>query len=98
MGSELDPQGAEPKALFDAADFLNARVLEIGSGDGRLTFRYAEAARFSVGIEPVVKEIVGAVAACPVDLRRRLSFLPASAIALPFRDGAFDIALLAWSL
>ena len=98
MARELDSQGAEPKALFEAADFLSARVLEIGSGDGRLTFRYAEAARFTVGIEPVVKEIASAVAACPSDIRRRVSFLAASAMALPFREGAFDIALLAWSL
>lgn len=98
MTSELDPQGAEPEALLQAADFLNARVLEIGSGDGRLTFRYAEAVRLSVGIDPAVKEIARAVAACPFNLRRRLSFLPASAITLPFRDGAFDIAVLAWSL
>lgn len=98
MASELDPRGAEPEALFAATDFLNARVLEIGAGDGRLTFRYAEATRFSVGVDPAAKEIAVAVAACPVDLRQRLSFVPAGAIALPFRGGVFDIALLAWSL
>jgi ubiquinone/menaquinone biosynthesis C-methylase UbiE len=98
MASELDPRGVEPEALFAAADFLDARVLEIGAGDGRLTFRYGEATRLSVGIDPAVKDIARAVAACPVDLRRRVSFLPAGALALPFRDGAFDIALLAWSL
>ena len=98
VASGFDPQGAEPEALLDAADFLIARVLEIGSGDGRLTLRYARAARFSVGIDPVVEKIAQAAAACPFDIRRRLRFLPASAMALPFRDGAFDIALLAWSL
>jgi ubiquinone/menaquinone biosynthesis C-methylase UbiE len=98
MASELDPRGAEPEALFAAMDFLNARVLEIGAGDGRLTFRYAEATRFSVGIDPAVRDIAVAVSGCASDLRRHIRFVPAGAIDLPFRDGAFDIALLAWSL
>lgn len=98
MASELDPQGAEPQALLDAADFNNARVLEVGSGDGRLAFRYAEACPFVAGIEPKVEEVASAVDACPSHLRRRLKFMRASAVALPFRDETFDIALLAWSL
>ncbi len=98
MASELDPQGAEPKALFDAADFLNSRVLEVGSGDGRLTFRYAEESPFVVGIEPGAREVASAVDACPSHLKGHVRFLRASAVALPFRDGSFDIALLAWSL
>ena len=98
MAAELAPQGAEPQALFEAADFTNARILEVGSGDGRLTFRYAEVARFVVGIETDTERVAGAVDTCPSDLRRHLSFLPASAMALPFHDGAFDLALLAWSL
>ena len=98
MASELDPQGAEPQALLDAVDFTNARILEIGSGDGRLTFRYAKVSPFVVGVEPSAKEVAGAVEACPSDLGQHLSFVPASVTALPFRDKAFDIALLAWSL
>lgn len=98
MATEMDPRGAEPAALFGAADLPGARVLEIGCGDGRLTFRYAEACRFTVGIDTVVDEVLTARAARPVGLRSRLTFWPASALALPFRDRVFDIALLAWSL
>ena len=36
MASELDPEGVESRTLLQAADFNNARVLEVGSGDGRL--------------------------------------------------------------
>ena len=39
MGSELDPKGVETRAVLSAADFRDARVLEIGCGDGRVTFR-----------------------------------------------------------
>jgi 2-polyprenyl-3-methyl-5-hydroxy-6-metoxy-1,4-benzoquinol methylase len=41
MTNELDPEGVESRTLLQAADFNNARVLEVGSGDGRLAFRYA---------------------------------------------------------
>lgn len=96
MASDLDPEGAEPRALLEAADFTDARVLEIGSGDGRLTLRYASATRFVVGIEPTVSE--AAADACLADLEGRLRFTRASAVALPFRDEAFDVALFSWSL
>ena len=98
MATELDLRGMESRVLLRAADFEKARVLEVGSGDGRLAFRYASASAFVVGIEPEAEEIVSALEACPPDLRRRVGFLRASALALPFRDDTFDIAVLAWSL
>ncbi len=98
MASELDPDGTEPQALLKAASFIDARVLEIGSGDGRLSFRYASVARFVVGIEPKMARVASAADARPSDLKGRLRFLRASAMALPFCDEAFDIALLSWSL
>ena len=98
MASELDPDGEESRALLQATDFNNARVLEVGSGDGRLAFRYANASAFVVGIEPQQKDLATAVEACPLHLRQRVSFLQATALALPFRNESFDIAVLAWSL
>lgn len=95
---ELDPNGVEARALLDAADFTQARVLEIGSGDGRLAFRYANASAFVVGIEPEADELVEARRSCPVDLRRRVRFVRATALALPFPNESFQIAVLAWSL
>ena len=98
MTSELDPEGVESRTLLQAADFNNARVLEIGSGDGRLAFRYANASAYVVGIEPKAKELSSALEVCPSHLRQRIGFLQAIALALPFRNGSFDIAVLAWSL
>jgi len=41
MVIRTDPENNETRALFDLADFKSKRVLEIGCGDGRLTWRYA---------------------------------------------------------
>jgi hypothetical protein len=38
MATEVDPTGIEPCAILQAADFHNTRVLEVGAGDGRLTY------------------------------------------------------------
>lgn len=40
----VDPEENEPRALFGIVDVANKYILEIGSGDGRLTWRYAERA------------------------------------------------------
>ena len=98
MPYERDPEGREPQALVAAADFKNARILEIGCGDGRLTFRYAEAAPRIVGIDTKPDEVRSAAKRCPSGLRQRLTFIHASATALPFRDETFNVALLASSL
>lgn len=98
MTSELDPSGAETAALLEAAELSAARVVEIGCGDGRLTRRYAKICRDSVAIDSVIHEIATAATVRPTGCRRRPRFLPATVMALPFRDRSFDIALLAWSL
>lgn len=98
MASEIDPQGRELQELLAAADFDEARVLEVGCGEGRLTFGYGKASAFIVGIEPKAKPLAAALNACPSPLGQRLDFVQASAMALPFRGGAFDVALFAKSL
>ena len=98
MATELDPDGAESTAILQAAQFNQARVLEVGSGDGRLAFRYAMVSASVVGIEPDATQLTLARRACPASLRRRVSFVQATALALPFRSATFDIAVLAWSL
>ena len=49
----LDPEGNETSALFEIfSDWTGKSVLEIGSGDGRLTWRYADKVARVVGLEP----------------------------------------------
>ena len=95
---EMDPGGVEPRSLMAAAEFSGARVLEIGCGDGRLTFRYGAVASAIVGFEPQIHLLQTAGAACPAELKTRISFIQTTAMSLPFSDSVFDIALLAKSL
>ena len=98
MPIEVDPAGIEPRAILQAIELRNARVLEVGAGDGRLTFRYAEAARSVVGIDTKEPEIRSAANVGRSEFRGRAQFLCASGTALPFSAEEFEIVLLASSL
>src|SRR6516162_7335378 len=95
MATEVDPAGVMPRAILKAADLRDARVLEVGAGDGRLTFQYASEPRSVVAIDTKEPDI-RAASQCPgVELRGDVQFLCASAIALPFSAEEFRIVLLA---
>jgi ubiquinone/menaquinone biosynthesis C-methylase UbiE len=98
MATEVDPGGVMTRAILKAADFRDARVLEVGVGDGRLTFQYAAEPRFVVGIDTKEPEIRAASQYPVVGLRGHVQFLCASATALPFSAEHFGIVLLASSL
>jgi len=98
MAIEIDPAGVEPSAILQAVDFHDAHVLEVGAGDGRLTFRYAERPRSVVGVDTKEPEIRSAVKMPRAEFRGRARFLCANATALPFSAEEFEIVLLASSL
>ncbi len=98
MATAIDPAGVEPRAIIQAADLRNTRVLEVGAGDGRLTFRYAGETRSVVGIDTNEAELRSTPNGPGKQLRGPVRFLCASATALPFSAESFDIVLLASSL
>jgi ubiquinone/menaquinone biosynthesis C-methylase UbiE len=98
MATDIDPEGRETEALFAAADFEGAVVLEIGCGDGRLTRRYSSLSRRVAGIDSSADSVIAAGRARPADLIRRLAYVQASASALPIADARFDVAVFGWSL
>lgn len=93
-----DPEGNETKYLHQFADLAGRRVLEIGCGEGRLTWRYAFASARTVGLDPDLNALRIARVDRPFHLEKRVSLVNARAEQLPFRKETFDIAILAWSL
>src|SRR5258705_58050 len=98
MPVQLDPVGVELREILAFVDLAAARVLEIGTGNGRLTYRYAAQARSVIAFDASHSDIVQASQNCPAALCSRVHFLCASATKLPFRDLTFDVVLLASAL
>jgi ubiquinone/menaquinone biosynthesis C-methylase UbiE len=94
----IDPEGAETDALARLAPVDGLRVLEVGCGDGRLTFRYAHAAASVLAVEPDADLIADARAAQPPELAERVSFVVAGAADVDAPQASFDLALFSWSL
>jgi ubiquinone/menaquinone biosynthesis C-methylase UbiE len=93
-----DPEDTETRALHDYADFTGQRVLEIGCGDGRLTWRYADRAASVVAIDPKADDIESALEDCPENLRPKIAFRVTRLEDLEIPAEKFDLALLSWSL
>ncbi len=93
-----DPEDTETRALHDYADFTGKRVLEIGCGDGRLTWRYAERAASVIAIDPDEDDIAFALEDCPAELRHKIVFRAIRLAELDLPTEKFDLALLSWSL
>lgn len=98
MATEMDPAGVELRTIHEIADLRNSQVLEVGAGDGRLTFRYAMETKSVIGIDTKESDIQSAAETCCAELRAKVHFLCAGATALPFPAKAFDVVLLASSL
>jgi ubiquinone/menaquinone biosynthesis C-methylase UbiE len=98
MASVKDQTGTEARALAELADFEGKRVLEIGCGNGRMTFLYAEQSREVLGIDVDEESIREAQAELPDRLADRVEFRVVDAEALDVPRQRFDIAFLSWSL
>ena len=105
MPIRLDPEESETAALFDyAGDLAGQRVLEIGCGDGRLTWRYADQAASVIALDPNPDDIALAINNCPTWLLGRIEFKLgtlhelAESLASATQPPGFDMAILSWSL
>jgi ubiquinone/menaquinone biosynthesis C-methylase UbiE len=96
MTLQKDPEGFEKKHLDRIADLNGKRVLEIGCGEGRLTWKYASASSLTIGFDPDHSALRVARADSPYP--EKVRFACASAKNIPLRKETFDIAILAWSL
>jgi 2-polyprenyl-3-methyl-5-hydroxy-6-metoxy-1,4-benzoquinol methylase len=97
VDSVRDVEGGEESALAGVADFDGKRVLEVGCGEGRLTWLYARRAESVLGIDPDEEQISVARKEAPQELADRVSFEVGRAEDLS-KTAVFDVAFLSWSL
>jgi ubiquinone/menaquinone biosynthesis C-methylase UbiE len=80
-----------PWVRFDDRD-----VLELGCGDGRLTFQYASYARSVVALDPNAAQVEKAQRRARSRRLAHVRFVVGTAQRPP--EGKFDVALFTWSL
>jgi ubiquinone/menaquinone biosynthesis C-methylase UbiE len=98
MAWRIDPEGVEARALSEIAPVDGLRVLELGCGDGRLTFLFADSARSVLAVDPDVERIASARSALRTDLVEKVRFVVADAAEVDAPRREFDLALFSWSL
>ncbi|MDQ6713132.1 MAG: class I SAM-dependent methyltransferase [Candidatus Dormibacteraeota bacterium] len=103
MASALDisaypPDGMEIRLIERFARLQGRRILEVGCGDGRLTFQYARTAREVLAFDPDRPSIEEALDQQALLDVRNVAFRLGSIEHLPARGAPFDVALFSWSL
>lgn len=97
MTIQQDPERNETGYLHRFADFTGQRILEIGCGEGRLTWQYAKEAGLVTGIDLDADALRVAMIDRPSDLQNKVRFSQAASEYLPFSRESLAIAVLAWS-
>jgi ubiquinone/menaquinone biosynthesis C-methylase UbiE len=98
MAVRLDPEEIETEVIHNVIDFRGKSVLEIGCGNGRMTWRFAHEAASVLAFDPKEAEIAAAKERTPDALKATVSFKVADISGIDLREGAFDVAIISWSL
>ena len=98
MAVRIDPEGSETRAMRSLIDFRGKAVVEVGCGDGRLTWRYADDAARVVGLDPLARDISVARATTPKQLKSTVRFVETDAVTYRYSKASFDVAILSYSL
>jgi len=100
MTIQIDPEDTETEILHSLVDFTGKNVLEVGCGDGRLTWRYADKAQKITAIDPDSEEIAVALKNRPKELDNSVEFIESTLLDFKLSDemSRFDVVILSWSL
>jgi ubiquinone/menaquinone biosynthesis C-methylase UbiE len=94
----LDPEGRELEVLRELVDFGGKRVLELGAGEGRLTWGFAREAASVLAVDPDDEAIAAAREALPRRLGRKVELRVGDAVELAEPPDSFDLVFFSWSL
>lgn len=98
MSVSIDPEGTESRVIHELVDFSGTDVLEVGCGDGRLTWRYADQAASVLAMDTSEEKIEQARAAIPTSVRSKVRFVTADITEVELSPEAYDVVILAHSL
>ena len=98
MAWRIDPEGVELRTLRALAPVDGLEVLEVGCGEGRLTFQIAQAAASVLAVDPDEERIAKARSSLPPELAAKVSFAVRAATDVRPPRRRFDLALFSWSL
>ena len=96
-----DPEEAETRTIHELVAFAGVDVLEVGCGDGRLTWRYVERTRSVLALDPdaaAIEQARASLANLPDQLRHGVAFQAADITNVDLPAEAFDVVVLASSL
>lgn len=95
-----DPEGVMPDVLHTLANFDGMRVLEIGCGEGHLTWQYAGRTRHVTALDPTADKIAAARANAPARLAERVRLIESNIedFGPPTGFSKLELAVFGWSL
>jgi 2-polyprenyl-3-methyl-5-hydroxy-6-metoxy-1,4-benzoquinol methylase len=96
--SDYPGEGVERRLIERFVSLRHKRVLEIGCGDGRLTFQYAPDASSVLAIDPDRPSIDEALFQQRAGGASNIDFRLGSIEHLAKPGAPFDVALFSWSL
>jgi ubiquinone/menaquinone biosynthesis C-methylase UbiE len=88
-----DPENHEVEYIWRYAPLEGSRVLDIGCGDGELTFRYAGWSASVMAVDPDLTRLQPALTLHSEEPSKSVHFAAARAEALPFPNEHFDLAI-----
>ena len=94
----LDPASSEPEMIASVADFTGMRVLEVGSGDGRMTSMLSRQASSVLSIDPDEEAIARAIETIGGRVDTNVEYRVEDVCTIKLEPGEFDAAFLALSL
>lgn len=100
MSFSIDPEGTEIGVIHELVDFSGKSVLEVGCGDGRMTWRYAEQAASVMALDTNEEKVDKAIRNTPEALRPKVRFQVADITdaELELPEDHFEVAILSHSL
>lgn len=94
----IDPEGAETSAISVLASLKGSDVLEVGCGNGRVTWRYADEVASVLAVDLNPDRISEASAATPERLRSKVAFRVGDFNEMVLPGDSFDAVIFSNSL